>query len=152
METAAWVQAIGSLVAIGIAIWAPVWHERQRTRAARKRLTGAALALFEEANRLMGRLEHAERTDGWTAYMLEEIDIELWTGLEEALAAVPVHELAGRAEVWNVIVVRRVVRGVIAFFERDPIGMDPEHRNAVISEWAHLVGKALYGMRSSFED
>ncbi len=80
-----WVQAVGSVVAIAIAVWLP-WHERNRRHAEEfKREIGLWRRLYYAAFEISGHVDSLFNEFGVLRYRLDE-SIAIFTGLYERLS------------------------------------------------------------------
>lgn len=99
-RTAAWVQGIGSILAVGAAAWVAIYQKRnadqqaklQRLEARVEKLSAIhaiAVATYE----LIERLEQAFLTDRAGEYFDEEYSADAFLHAQSALKAIPLHEL-----------------------------------------------------------
>jgi len=90
-EWAAWVQAVGTILALAIAIAAPIIHERVKERSERKRLlTGITVTVTNAAGALNQAVHLCETPEGAAEYA-EEFKQSHWSHIYRALDAFPIH-------------------------------------------------------------
>jgi len=104
---AAWVQAVFSVAAIGIAIWAPIWHAQRQSKENAKRLLGNVSAIADDAARLVQEFADALASEG------ERIGYDMFATAKEwehtlsALGAIPLHDLPSHQIVRDLLELRR---------------------------------------------
>ena len=105
----AWAQAIGTLVAVGVAIAAPIWHanrlQAQRDRHSLWLITALAARVADGFDQLVAIAEMRTAVGG-----VERLDTGISDDLHAALSAIAITELPDDRLVHPLIALREVVR------------------------------------------
>jgi hypothetical protein len=106
---AAWVQAVGTLIALVIAIAAPIIHERIRERADHKRLLTGVAALVAEAASQIEVANRVADTDEQASSYVSNYGPTNWDHFRRKLDAFPLHATADAELAFNVLEVQSFV-------------------------------------------
>lgn len=109
LDLPAWVQAVGSIVAIVSAGLFPLWHERTKTRIQRRDSLAKLTALAYEVAGMADAVADAYRSRNQLAGVSLLADRDEYEPLVEALSAFPIYILTDRHHLSSVIHMRRYV-------------------------------------------
>ena len=141
---AAWVQALGAMLALFVAIWAPMWFA---ARARRRRLETVFVVceyvaeLVEEVNEAFQKGEAH-----YNGYVEFSYNPGVWKQALADLNSVPIYEIEGPKVVGHLLGLRAMFGNAVGFYETVPSANDP---NMDYVEYAEAWKRYADGARAA---
>jgi hypothetical protein len=135
---AAWVQAVGTLVALFIAIYLPIRQDRKARRRKRQAMIAVAEAAYAHAKRIIDAIDASEvERLNRSLHLYEVFDQSIIDGDIKALRDVPLHELGSRD---SVVAMRQLTDQMLFFGQATQKFMDGQNKAAGFIEAVKSTG------------